>query len=203
MAKAKTKQCLKYNTPFSVILILIFCSWKKATPLWHFSNHMTSNKNQIPLKTDSAKTSWENSLVTSCQPHIHCIVYIMPNGDVRCNLSANFFKVTGRLEEETNQWPKRLWEENNPLPEIFVEIHSTTTLVEEFSTVNPECLSPDSQPEQQQLFSNWAKSFKRKTNEIGISQRILITLYNQWSCTKRTWTYAWINSCKSWPKFCR
>ena len=136
MAKAITKQCLKSITPFSVNLILIYCSWKKATPLWHFCNHMTPNKNQIPLKTGSAKTSWENRLVTSWQPHIHCTIYIMPNVDVRCSLSANFFKVTGRLEEEINQWPKRLWEENNPLPEIFVETHSTTTLVEEFSTVN-------------------------------------------------------------------
>ena len=67
----------------------------------------------------------------------------MPNGDVRRNLSANFFKVTGRPEEEINQRPKRLREENNPSPEIFVETPSTATLVEESSTVNPEFLSPE------------------------------------------------------------
>ena len=67
----------------------------------------------------------------------------MPNGDVRRNLSANFFEVTGRPEEEINQRPKRLREENNPSPEIFVETPSTATLVEESSTVNPEFLSPE------------------------------------------------------------
>ena len=45
----------------------------------------------------------------------------MTNGDVRPSHSANFFKVTGRLEEEINQRPKRLREENNPLPEILIE----------------------------------------------------------------------------------
>ena len=57
--------------------------------------------------------------------------------------SANFFKVSGRLEEEINQRPKRLREENNPSPDIFVETPSTATLVEEFSTVNPKVLSPE------------------------------------------------------------
>ena len=67
----------------------------------------------------------------------------MPNGDVRWSHSAKFFKVTGRLEEEINQRPKRLREENNPSPDIFVETPSTATLVEESSTVNPKVLSPE------------------------------------------------------------
>ena len=40
--------------------------------------------------------------ICNCQPHIHCTIYTMPNGDVRRSHSANFFKVTGRLEEEIN-----------------------------------------------------------------------------------------------------
>ena len=67
----------------------------------------------------------------------------MPNGDVRPSHSANFFKVTGRLEEEINQRPKRLREENNPLPEIFIETPSTATLIEEANTANPKFLSPE------------------------------------------------------------
>ena len=55
-----------------------------------------------------AETSWENRLFTNGQPHIHCTICMMPNGDVRCSHSANFFKVTGRLEEEISQQPKRL-----------------------------------------------------------------------------------------------
>ena len=66
----------------------------------------------------------------------------MPNEDAKCYL-ANYFKVTGRLEEEINQRPKRLREENNPSPDIFVETPSTATLVEESSTVNPKFLSPE------------------------------------------------------------
>ena len=42
-----------------------------------------------------------------------------------------------------NQRPKRLREENNPLPDIFVETPSTATLVEESITVNPKFLSPE------------------------------------------------------------
>ena len=67
----------------------------------------------------------------------------MPNGDVRRSHSANFFKVTGRLEEEINQRPKRLREQNNPSPDIFIKTASTATLVEESSTVNPKVLSPE------------------------------------------------------------
>ena len=91
----------------------------------------------------TAETSWENRLFTNCQPHIHCTIYIMPNGDVRRSHSANVFKVTGRIEEEINQRPKRLREENNPSPDIFAETPSTATLVEECSTVNPKFLSPE------------------------------------------------------------
>ena len=46
------------------------------------------------------------------------------------------------LLEEINQWPKRLREQNNPLPDIFVETPSTTNLVEESGTINPNFLSP-------------------------------------------------------------
>ena len=67
----------------------------------------------------------------------------MPKGDVRRSHSANFFKVTGRLEEEINQRPKRLRDENNPSPETFDETPSTATLVEESNTVNPKFLSPE------------------------------------------------------------
>ena len=96
---------------------------------------------QIPLKTATAETSWKNRLVTNYQPHIHCAIYIMPNRDVRRSHSANFFKVTGKLEEEINQRPKRLWEEKKPSPDIFVETPSTATLEEESNTVNPKFLS--------------------------------------------------------------
>ena len=57
-----------------------------------------------------AKTSCEKRLSTNCQSHSHCTIYIMPNGDVRRSHSANFFKTTGRTEEEINQRPKRLQE---------------------------------------------------------------------------------------------
>ena len=67
----------------------------------------------------------------------------MTNGDVRPSHSANFFRVTGRLEKEINQRPKRLREENNPLPEIFIETLSTATFIEESNTVNPKFLSPE------------------------------------------------------------
>ena len=67
----------------------------------------------------------------------------MPNGDVRRSHSANVFKVTERLKEEINQRTKRLREENNPSPEIFVETTSTATLVEESNTANPKFLSPE------------------------------------------------------------
>ena len=90
------------------------------------------------MKTATAETSWENRLFTNCQPHIHCTIYIMPNANVRRSHSANFFKVTGRLEENINQRPKRLREDY-----IFVETPSTATLVEKSSTVNPKILSPE------------------------------------------------------------
>ena len=67
----------------------------------------------------------------------------MPNRDIRCSHSANFFKATGRLEEDMNQRPKRLREESNASPDIFVETPSTGTLIEESSTVNPKVLSPE------------------------------------------------------------
>ena len=67
----------------------------------------------------------------------------MPYGDVICSHSANFFKVTERLEEEINQRSERLREENNPSPDIFVETPSTSTLLEESSTVNATFLSPE------------------------------------------------------------
>ena len=67
----------------------------------------------------------------------------MPNGDIRRSHSANFFKVTGRLEEEINQRPKRSREEKKPSPEISVETPSTAALVEESNTVNPKFLSPE------------------------------------------------------------
>ena len=67
----------------------------------------------------------------------------MPNGDVTWSHSTNFFKVIGRHEEEINQQPKTLWEENNSLPEIFVETSSTATLVEESNTVNLKFLSSE------------------------------------------------------------
>ena len=73
------------------------------------------------LENDHGRNWSGNRLVTKCQSHIHCAIYIMTNGDVRPSHSANFFKVTGRLEEEINQRPKRLREENNPLPEILIE----------------------------------------------------------------------------------
>ena len=69
----------------------------------------------------------------------------MPNGNVRRSHLTNFFKVTGRLKEEINQRPKRLREESNLSPEIFVETPSTVSLVEESNTVNPKCLSPETQ----------------------------------------------------------
>ena len=64
----------------------------------------------------------------------------MLNGDVRRSHSANYFKATGRLEEEINQRAKRLREENNPSTEIFVETPSTATLVKESNTVKPNFL---------------------------------------------------------------
>ena len=85
------------------------------------------------MKTATTETSWENRLFTNYQPHIHCTIYIMPNRDVRRSNSANFFKVTGGVKEEINQQPKRLREENNPSPDIFVETPSTATLVVESS----------------------------------------------------------------------
>ena len=107
------------------------------------------------MKTATAEASWENRLFTNCQPHIYSTIYIMSNGDVRRSHSVNFFKVTERLEEEINQRPKRLREENNPSPDIFVETPSAATLVEESSTVRPDSfITRDSQPEKQQLLSN-------------------------------------------------
>ena len=67
----------------------------------------------------------------------------MPNGKVRWSHLANFFKVTGKLNEEINQRPKRLREENNTLSEIFIETPSTVILVEESNTVNPKFLSAE------------------------------------------------------------
>ena len=90
---------------------------------------------KIPWKQPLAKTSLENWLFTNVQPHIFCSVTFYQ--------TANFLKVKGRLEEEINQWPKRLREENNPSPDIFVETPSTATLVEEPRTVNPNFLSPE------------------------------------------------------------
>ena len=58
------------------------------------------------------------------------IIYVMPNGNVRGSHLVNFFKVTGRIEKEINQRPKRLREENNQSPEIIAETPSTATLVE-------------------------------------------------------------------------
>ena len=91
----------------------------------------------------TAKTCWENRLLTNSQPYIHCKIYIMLNGDVRRSHLANFFKVTGTIQEEINQRPKRLQEKNNPSPDIFIETPSTVTLAEESSTVNPNFLSPE------------------------------------------------------------
>ena len=59
-----------------------------------------------PLKTATTETSWENKLFTNRQHYVHCTIFIMPNGDVRRSHSANFFKVTGRIEDEINQRPK-------------------------------------------------------------------------------------------------
>ena len=95
------------------------------------------------MKTATTETSWENRLFTNYQPHIHCTIYIMPNRDVRRSHSANFFKVTGRVKEEINQQPKRLREENNPSPDIFVGTPSTATLVVESSPANRKFLSPE------------------------------------------------------------
>ena len=75
------------------------------------------------------------------RPNIHCTIYVMPNRDVRRNHSVNFFKVTGRTEEEINQRPKRLREESNATPDIFVETPSTATLVEASCTINLKFLS--------------------------------------------------------------
>ena len=106
------------------------------------------------METASSETNWESRTFANCQaPHIHCTIYIMPNGDVRRILSANFFKVTGRLEEGINQRPKRLREENNSSPEIFVETPSTATLVEESSTVNPKFLSPETHNQKSSKYS--------------------------------------------------
>ena len=106
------------------------------------------------MKIATAKTSWENRPFTNCQSHVHCTIYIMLNGGVRCSHSVSFFKVTGKLEVEINQRPKRLREENNPSPEIFIETPSSATLVEESSPGNPKLLLQETQPEKQQLFSN-------------------------------------------------
>ena len=67
------------------------------------------------------KTPWQNRLLTNSQPHIHYTVYIMPNGDVRPSHSAGLFQVLGRTEEEMNEQLKRLGEEDNSFPDIFVE----------------------------------------------------------------------------------
>ena len=69
----------------------------------------------------------------------------MPNEDIRRSHSANYFKVTGRLEEELNQRLKRLREENNPSTEIFVETPSTATLARESNTVKPNFLLPQTE----------------------------------------------------------
>ena len=48
---------------------------------------------------------------------------------------------------------KRLREENNSSSEIFVEIPSTATLVEESSTVNPKFLSPETHNQKSSKYS--------------------------------------------------
>ena len=66
----------------------------------------------------------------------------MSNGDVRRSQSANFFKVTGRNEEDITQRPKGLREETPATPsEILIEAPSTATLVEETVHINPNLLT--------------------------------------------------------------
>ena len=91
----------------------------------------------------------------------------MPNGDVRPSHSANFFKVTGRLEEEINQRPKRLREENNPLPEIFIETPSTATLIEESNTVNPKFLSPETHNQKSRSYLAIKLNQRRSRTKYG------------------------------------
>ena len=90
----------------------------------------------------------------------------MPNGKVRRSHLANFFQVTGKLNEEINQRPKRFWEENNPLSEIFVETPSTVILVEESNTLNPKFLSPETH--------NQKSSIKEKQVRLESNKEFLL-----------------------------
>ena len=64
---------------------------------------------------------------------------------------------------------------------------STAILVEESSTVNPKVLSPETHNQKSNNYlAIKLNRLKGQTSKIRISQRILIALYNRWSCTKRT-----------------
>ena len=86
-----------------------------------------------------------------------------------------------------NQQPKRLREGSNPSPDIFNETPLTATLVEESSTVNPNFFSPETYVQKSNNYlAIKLNHLKDKTHKTGISQKILIVVYNPGSCTKRT-----------------